>query len=810
MSVQTFAQDQASLLACVEAAEEAVRSGQTDVAIAAYESWLGEHPGSALAWAAAFNQAGLLSAKGDLDAAEQRYRLAVSANPDHLESQLNLGLLLERRGDAESALGIWRALLQSAACKVEATRPLRQAALNHLGRLSEQMGRYDEAEQALGQSLLLSPDQAPVLHHWVHLRQRLCHWPVYPHIPGWSQERMRESTSALALLGLSDRVAEQRAAAERWISEKVDTKAQPLSKGRRQGHAKIRLGYLSSDLGLHAVGFLTVEMLERHDRSAFELYAFTWREPDGSAFEQRVLQAFDHVVDIRALSDAEAAEAIHARGIDVLIDLQGLTSGARPNILARRPAPVQLGYLGFPGPCSVPGVDYVLADRYVIPEPLASAYAEKPVYLPDCFQVSDTRRPVGMPRSRREYGLPDHGVVFCAFNNTHKVTEQVFAAWMQILAGVPGSVLWLLADHPKCREYLTEAAMGHGIAADRLYFAERLAPPDYLARYTVADLFLDTFPFNGGTTVNDALFMGLPVLTRSGEAFASRMAGSLLSCLGLPELITLDLDAYVRKAIELGNDPQSLAAVRTLLHERKSQSSLFDIAQRTRAIEAALCKLVKELPHEAPTARTVPARRLLHVGCGPADKRQTTPEFAQGEWQEIRVDIDPSVAPDVIASMTSMPQIADASVQAVYSSHSLEHLEAHQVGVALQEFCRVLSRDGILVLTCPDLAAVCRHILDAGPQAPAYLSAVGPISGLDMLYGHGAALAAGRGYMAHRTGFTAASLQQALKAAGFASAWVVEAPAGYFDLWAIAALAPQADLKGIAQAHFPALWRRCD
>jgi predicted O-linked N-acetylglucosamine transferase (SPINDLY family) len=271
----------------------------------------------------------------------------------------------------------------------------------------------------------------------------------------------------------------------------------------------------------------------------------------------------------------------------VLVDLQGLTSGARPGILVQRPAPVQVSYLGLPGTSAVPGIDWMLADRFVMPPALAPYCTEKPLYVPRCYQVSDRRREVAEKPTRARYGLPEDAFVFCSFNNNHKFTADVFSAWMQILQQVPGSVLWLLADNDTARDNMLRVAASHGITPERLIFAPRVSPAEYLARFQLADLMLDTFPFNAGTTASDALWMGLPIVTRAGRTYISRMAGSLLTAVGLPDLITETPAEYVKLAVTLGREPARVASYKRYLAEHGRQSALFDLPQLVRDIEAA-------------------------------------------------------------------------------------------------------------------------------------------------------------------------------------------------------------------------------
>jgi hypothetical protein len=357
---------------------------------------------------------------------------------------------------------------------------------------------------------------------------------------------------------------------------------------------------------------LTVELFERHDRSRFEVYGFCWSKEDGTAFRQRVLNAFDCFVRIGGMGDKEAAECIRSHEIDILVDLHGLTSGARPMILSYRPAPVQMTYLGFPGTTGFPWIDYVICDRYLMPVEEAKYYSEKPLYLPRCFQASDSKRQVGAMPKRADYSLPEDAFVYCSFNNNYKYTQEMFAAWMHILKQVPKSVLWLLADNEWAKDNLCREARKNGIKKDRLVFAPRVAPADYLARYQLADLFLDTYPFNGGTTANDALYMGLPLLTLSGRTFASRMAGSLLTNLELPELISHSLQEYKDKAIELARKKNEYMVIKNRLDHNRVSGSVFNMAEFVADYERELSGVLQNpLPDVAPQNKKRDARLYM-------------------------------------------------------------------------------------------------------------------------------------------------------------------------------------------------------
>ncbi len=560
-----------------------------------YQTWLKRNQ-SPYNHFVCFNLGVALYKENDLPAAREAYQRAIELMPTFVQAHLNLGLLDERQGDLEAALAEWRWVEQNTGPDYPDQKSLRIKALNHLGRVLEGASRYQEALAFLDQSLALEPDQPDVIHHWVFLREKQCAWPVYANVEGISQEVMHRCTSALAMLSLSDDPEEQLEAARNYVKDKVSTDVPALAQGCSYHHPKIRIGYCSSDFCLHPVSMLTAELFELHDRSQFEVYGFCWSREDGSALRQRVIKAMDHFIRIEGPDDAAAARVIREHEIDILVDLHGQTLGARANMLAYRPAPIQITYLGLPATTGFPFIDYVIADRFLIPEASARYYSEKPLYLEDVYQVSDRKRLSGPPPSRQSVGLPPEGFVFCSFNNNYKFTPEVFEVWMNILRAVPGSVLWLLSDNPWSEANLRREAEARGIAEGRLFFSTRTAPEKYLARYMVADLFLDTFPFNAGTTANDALWMGLPVLTCTGRTFASRMAGALLTAAGLDELITGNLTDYQAKAIALGKSSRHCKRIREQLKQAREHGALFDTPRFVRTLEGHLKQLVADVP----------------------------------------------------------------------------------------------------------------------------------------------------------------------------------------------------------------------
>ena len=805
-SAFTLAQRQCLPVAeLINTVERMQTAGQAALARQLYGHWLAHNP-SPLAYAIWFNLGVSLANEGLHEDACTAYQNAIAQKDDFLPARFNLGTCQEKLGQTDFALRTWQGILSLDARVLAADVATHTLTLNSLGRLLEIERQYSQAEAYLHQSLELSlqhehsakylapgvqADQslegniANVTQHWLHLRQKQCRWPLLAGWPGPQPEVALLAASSLSTLALTDDPALQLATARHFLSRRLPPVAQTaLAPRSGYAHTRLRVGYLSGDFCCHPLSFLMVELFELHDRKRFEVFGYCWSREDGSGLRQRVISAMEHFTRIDTLDDTAAAQRIRADEIDILVDLQGLTAGFRPKLLALRPAPIQITYLGFPGSSGHPDIDYLIADRHVIPPVFAPHYSESLLYLPHCFQPSDRQREVAELPTRRQYNLPEQGFVFCCFNNNYKITPEVFACWMRILARVQDSVLWLLADNPWAHTHLAQSAALCGVDPARLVFCERTSPALYLARYTLADLFLDTFPFNGGTTANDALWMGLPLLTLSGSAFASRMAGSLLLTLGLNSLITAELEAYEARAVELALSPQLLAELRQQLSMARQSSALFDMPQFARDIETLYAEVAAQL-YTPVSAQIVQRKCFLHVGCGGQCQPGTLPIFNDGQWHEIRQDIDPAAQPDILCNMTNLGVLADGSLDAVYSSHNIEHLYPHEVPLALREFWRVLKPDGFVIITCPDLQSVCALVSANLLTEAAYVSSAGPITPLDMLYGLRSALAQGHSGMAHRTGFTRDSLQAELQQAGFATVALM-ARSEQFALWAVA------------------------
>jgi predicted O-linked N-acetylglucosamine transferase (SPINDLY family) len=502
------------LIKVLEKAEKLLAMGQWQSAAELYRASI-PNASNELKPILLYNLGSILSQNQMQAEAEEVYRSAIFLKPDFVQAWFNLGSTIEGAGRKQNAITIWQSMLDHPLVGKHIDPEMYTMVLNAQGRIHEEIREFEKAEAYLLESLLTNPKQPNVIQHWVHLRQKQCKWPVYADVKGVDKGELLKWTSPLAMLSASDDPGMQLATAIRFVHEKVNMRVPTFTSGKPlpfPGGRKLRLGFLSSDFCLHAVSLLTVELFELLDKSKFEVFGFCWSREDGSVLRNRVISAMDHHIRIAAMSDAEAAKCIYDQGIDVLVDLQGITSGARPDILSYRPAPIQMTYLGFPGTTGHPCIDYVIADKFLIPEDLKPFYTEEPFYMPEVFQCSDRQRPVGKTPDKATYNLPEDKFIYCTFNNNYKFTPEIFKAWMRIVAATPNSIFWLLEDNEWSKASLIQEAAKLGVAADRLIFAGRVAPEDYLARYKLADLFLDAYPFNGGTTANDALFVRLPVL----------------------------------------------------------------------------------------------------------------------------------------------------------------------------------------------------------------------------------------------------------------------------------------------------------
>lgn len=455
--------------------------------------------------------------------------------------------------------------------------------------------RHADAVVAIQRVLQIDPAADFMQGSLLHARMHVCDWQGYAESVQTLRERIE--TGALAatpfpVLALIDDPSVQYRAAATYAAKIFPARNELGPCPPWPAHARIRIGYFSADFHNHATAYLMAELFELHDKSRFELIAFSFGPPHEDAMRRRLAAAFDRFVEVRDKTDIEIARLARELEIDIAVDLKGYTEDSRAGIFAYRAAPVQVSYIGYPGTLGADYMDYIVADATVIPPEALAAYSEKVICLPDSYQVNDRQRQVSSRIfSRAELGLPDQGLVFCCFNSTYKITPTVFALWMTILTQVPDSVLWLLEDEPTARRNLTQAAAAAGVAATRLVFAQRMSAEEHLARHACADLFLDTAPYNAHTTTSDALWTGLPVLTHPGKSFASRVAASLVRAAGLPEMVVESDVVYVERAVMLARDPEQLSALRQRLLAQREALPLFDAARFTRHLEDAFVQI---------------------------------------------------------------------------------------------------------------------------------------------------------------------------------------------------------------------------
>jgi predicted O-linked N-acetylglucosamine transferase (SPINDLY family) len=506
---------------------------------------------------ALFNYGGLLQTLGRFDDAVLAYESCMALKEDFAQAYINLGLLHEKQGRHLQALNTWLKLVSRRDLQSPPAAEFLTMALNHVGRVQENLRNYAQAEEALEQSLLIQPKQPGVVQHWVHIRQKACKWPVYKPLPGITLAEMRRYTSPLAMLALTEDPAEQLATAQSFVARTYTQKQERLCPNSPYAHQRIRVGYVSGDFREHAVGFLLPSLLAGHDPARYELYAYDDTRDDGSDLRKRLQQQFQHVRPIRGLSDRQAAELILSDEIDILIDLHGLSSGARPGIFALHPAPRQGTYLGFIGPTGMPWFDFVIADRQVLPEDLSLYFTEKPVYVDGSFlpRVSYAQR--GKEVSRSSLGIAEHAFVMGAFGNTYKITPKMFETWMRLLKRIPESVLWLIDDNESSTRNLKQQAELAGIAADRLLFTPRTTHDEFCARLKLADVYLDTYPYNCGSTSNDVINADVPLVSLYGKTMVSRMGLSMLTSVDAAHLATRSFADYEDKVLELSLKKQA-------------------------------------------------------------------------------------------------------------------------------------------------------------------------------------------------------------------------------------------------------------
>ena len=523
------------------------------------------------------------AAKGAYSQAEASFEEALLYNPNEINCYYNLGNAQRELGKIKEAEKHYLHYLKQ--------QPNDADAYNNLGNVQREQGKLADAIASYQTALQINPELFHAMVHLVHQKQHACDWAGLnsdiAQIRDWVVNKRTAQISPFAFLSMPTTTeAEQLQCANNWLINRYASLMNTTPKfdfsdisQRIKPHRKLKIGYLSADFRLHPLAFLITELIELHDHRQFEVYAYSYGVNDKTPERKRLEKAFDRFRDIRHLSISDAAQQIYADQIDILIDLTGFTQSSRTSIVALKPAPLSINWLGFPGTMGKiddqPLFDYLITDSTITPPESAQFYAEALIYLP-CYQPIDHKRPKAKVPNRADYQLPEQAFVFCSFNQSFKINAETFAVWMRCLAQVPNSVLWLLECNALAKANLLREAAAHGIAANRLIFAPREATAKHLARQPLADLMLDTLPYNAHTTASDALLAGLPLLTLQGDTFSGRVATSLLKAAGLPELITYDLQTYEAKALALARNRQDFLRIRQKLTQNLQTDHFFN------------------------------------------------------------------------------------------------------------------------------------------------------------------------------------------------------------------------------------------
>ncbi len=511
------------------------------------------------------------------------YDRAVAIEPAHFEAHNNRGIALWSLKRYEEALAAFAAAL--------AAKPNFANALHNRGLTLSEIKRLEEALVAYEAAYDADPSHKYNFEARAHAALHLCDWKRTQ----WAAERVHNEVMEkgtvvhpFILSGYSGDKALLLQGANNFIKDRIGFPPVPLWTGKPYGHQKIRIAYLSADYHKHATSYLVAGLMEQHDRSRFEVIGVSWGIDDQSAMRARIKTGFDRFIDVRNVSDRDVARMLREMEVDIAVDLKDFTTDQRPEIFSHRAAPVQVNYLGYPGSMGADFMDYIIGDAIVTPFEDQPFFSEKIVQLPGSYQVNDGKREIApVAPTRAEAGLPENGFVFACLNDSYKITAPVYDIWMRLLNDVPGSVLWLITCNPGTMAKLREEASARGVDPDRIVFAPRQELADHLARQRLADLFLDTLPYNAHTTTSDALWAGLPVLTLKGDSFAGRVAASLLHAVGLPELVTDNAEDYEALALKLAREPKLLKSYRDRLAANRDSCTLFDTDRFRRNIEAA-------------------------------------------------------------------------------------------------------------------------------------------------------------------------------------------------------------------------------
>jgi predicted O-linked N-acetylglucosamine transferase (SPINDLY family) len=553
---------------------------RSEQAVQQFDAVIARQPELAPVW---FNRGNALSDLSRHEDAVASFDRALELDPLLAQALNNKGAALERLNRHGEAINCYRSALR--------VRPDHGPTCRNLGAALFEARQYDEAVAAYQRAFDLDPEQDYLFGALLGAKASLCAWESHGADTASAVAAVRAGKRAIhpfIFLGLWDRPEDHQTCARIWSQHHYPPAAEPLWQGERYSHDRIRVAYVSADFHDHPMAYLMSGLFECHDRSKFETMAISFGPPSDGPQRKRFESAFERFIDVRSRSDIEIARLLRDLEVDIAIDRKGLTRGARPNIFAMRPAPVQVSYVAYTGTMAAPYIDYLIADETVIPTETRQYYSEQIVDLPGCYLPNDGSRPIAPSQiNRSEAGLPEDGFVYCAFGNSWKITPDMFGIWMRLLQAVNGSVLWLIEHSPATTRKLRSEAEARGISADRLVFARHIANAEHLARHKLADLSLDTLPYGAHTTASDSLWAGVPIITCPGAAFAGRVTTSMLLSLGLPELIAPSLGEYEALALKLAEDPEERTRLRDRLAAQLKIRPLFDTALYCRHLETA-------------------------------------------------------------------------------------------------------------------------------------------------------------------------------------------------------------------------------
>lgn len=659
-------------------------------------------------------RANILHELGHLEAALACYNRAVELDPNYVTGLINSSVLQQQLSRHHEALASLQRVLE--------LEPNNTLALANCGTLLTEFKRNEEAIGLFKRLLALKPDYDFGLGMLLFEQLHICDWDGIPALREQIISGIRanqRTTKTFPFMAICDEPRVLLQAARLFTEHSFPPASQTLWKGEKYSHQRIRVAYVSADFREHPVGHLMAGVIERHDKSRFETIAISLGIDDGSRLRSRFIAAFDQFHDVKKMGPLQIAQLMRNLEVDIAINLSGYTSGSRSEIFAYRPAPIQVNYLGYPGTLGADYIDYILADRYVTPFSEQDCYSEKIVQLPHSYLPTDGGLIVAEetpPRST--FGLPENAFVFCSFNHDYKISPEMFALWMRLLQKVEHSVLWLMKLNEPAQRNLHREAARYGIDPSRLIFATRVPRvEDHLARYRHADLFLDCYPYNAHTTAADALFVGLPVLTYMGKAFQGRVAGSLLSTLEMPELITHSLADYEARALHLATHPDELADIRAKVWKKRTSTPLYDTELFCRNVEAACIGMWQRwqadqlpepfavhaphqpgfLPAQVPASE---AARRLHIGG----------KVRVAGWEVLNAVPDECV--DHLGNANDLSRFADNTFADLYASHVVEHFDYQgELTRTLREWQRVLQPGGKVHISVPDLDVLCRLML---------------------------------------------------------------------------------------------------